>query len=87
MDEASSQGSDMPAWRVMANRKGGGITSERRAGAVLFVETARPVVFACLRCGSQRLFRSRSLAVVEDHLLCEECGQLIAKVSQDKPIT
>jgi predicted RNA-binding Zn-ribbon protein involved in translation (DUF1610 family) len=87
MDGASSQGSEMPAWRVMADRKGGGITSERRVGAVLFVETARPAVFACLRCGSQQLFRSTSLAVVEDHLLCEECGQLLAKVSQDKLIT
>jgi hypothetical protein len=56
---------------------------------VLFVETARPVVFACLRCavGRDGSFRSQSLAVVEDHLLCKGCGQLLAKASQDKPIT
>jgi hypothetical protein len=71
----------------MVNRKGGGITSEHRVGTVLFVETARPVVFACLRCVSRQPFRSRSLAVVEDHLLCKGCGQLLAKASQAKPIT
>jgi hypothetical protein len=87
MDGVSSQGSEVPAWRVMINRKGGGITSERRVGAVLFVETTRPVTFACLRCVSRRPFRSKSLAVVEDRLLCKGCGQLLAKASQDKPIT
>jgi hypothetical protein len=72
---------EVPAWRAMLDRHGGGITSERWAGNVLFVQTARPVEFACLRCTSRRPFRARSLAVVEDRLLCKGCGLLLAKSS------
>ena len=84
---SSQQGPEVPAWRAMLDRHGGGITSERWAGAVLFVQTAQPVEFACLRCNSRRPFRARSLAVVEDRLLCKGCGLLLAKASQNKPTT
>jgi len=82
---SSQQDPEVPPWRVMVGRHGGGIVSERQVGAVLFVETARPVEFACLRCTSRRPFRARSLAVVEDHLLCKGCGLLLVKASQRKP--
>jgi len=86
-ESSSHQKPEVPAWRAMVDRSGGGIISERRDGSVLFVRTARPVVFACLRCVSRRPFRARSLAVVEDHLLCKGCGLLLAKASQGKPTT
>lgn len=79
------QEAEVPAWRVGVDRYGGGITSQRQIGAVLFIETARPIEFACLRCTSRRPFRARSLAVLENRLLCKGCGQLLAKASHHEP--